>query len=55
MTRVYYKEALGALIVFDITKEQTFEGVKKWKLDIDNKVYIKDEKPIPCIKNFLNK
>lgn len=38
MTRVYYKEAVGAFIVFDVTRVSTFEAVQKWKADIDNKV-----------------
>lgn len=38
MTRVYYKEAVGALIVFDVTRVSTFEAVQKWKKDIDQKV-----------------
>ncbi len=38
MTRVYYKEAVGAFIVFDVTRLSTFEAVAKWKSDIDNKV-----------------
>ncbi|KAI9317380.1 P-loop containing nucleoside triphosphate hydrolase protein [Dichotomocladium elegans] len=38
MTRVYYKEALGAFVVCDLTRQTTFEGVTKWKNDIDAKV-----------------
>ncbi|KAI8978589.1 P-loop containing nucleoside triphosphate hydrolase protein [Pilobolus umbonatus] len=38
MTRVYYKEALGAIVVYDVSRPQTFEGVTKWKKDIDAKV-----------------
>ena len=38
MTRVYYKEAVGAFIVFDVTRTSTFEAVQKWKKDIDQKV-----------------
>eukprot|EP01111_Echinosteliopsis_oligospora_P003491 TRINITY_DN15503_c0_g1_i1.p1 TRINITY_DN15503_c0_g1~~TRINITY_DN15503_c0_g1_i1.p1 ORF type:complete len:216 (-),score=55.44 TRINITY_DN15503_c0_g1_i1:47-694(-) len=50
MTRVYYKEAVGAMIVFDVTRISTFEAVSKWKADIDAKVtYGPDDKPIPVI------
>eukprot|EP01115_Flamella_aegyptia_P009667 TRINITY_DN41367_c0_g1_i1.p1 TRINITY_DN41367_c0_g1~~TRINITY_DN41367_c0_g1_i1.p1 ORF type:complete len:216 (+),score=67.80 TRINITY_DN41367_c0_g1_i1:91-738(+) len=35
MTRVYYKEAVGAMIVYDVTREKTFQAVTKWKADID--------------------
>jgi len=34
MTRVYYKEAVGAFVVFDVTRVGTFEAVQKWKNDI---------------------
>eukprot|EP01120_Amphizonella_sp_Union-15-10_P009542 TRINITY_DN363_c0_g1_i1.p1 TRINITY_DN363_c0_g1~~TRINITY_DN363_c0_g1_i1.p1 ORF type:complete len:222 (+),score=37.29 TRINITY_DN363_c0_g1_i1:108-773(+) len=40
MTRVYYREAMGALIVFDVTRYNTFESVKTWKQDIDTKLTI---------------
>jgi Ras-related protein Rab-32 len=40
MTRVYYKEAVGAFVVFDVTRGNTFEAVKKWKNDIDHKGFI---------------
>ncbi|KAJ3425585.1 ras-related protein rab-32 [Anaeramoeba flamelloides] len=49
MTRVYYKEALGAIIVFDVTRTDTFKSVKLWKEDIDNQVRTIDDKPIPVI------
>lgn len=48
MTIVYYKEAMGAFVVYDPTRYTTFEAVKKWKLDIDAKVTLEDN-PIPCI------
>ncbi|KAJ1914978.1 hypothetical protein IWQ60_008598 [Tieghemiomyces parasiticus] len=38
MTRVYYKEALGALLVYDVTNPDSFDGVEKWKRDLDDKV-----------------
>ena len=49
MTRVYYKEAVGAFIVFDVTRGQTFEAVHKWKNDLDSKVMLPDGSPIPCV------
>lgn len=49
MTRVYYKEAVGAFIVFDVTRESTFEAVTKWKQDLDAKVQLGEGEPIPCV------
>ena len=42
MTRVYYKEAVAAIIVFDVTRVATFEAVQKWKKDIDDKARTSD-------------
>jgi len=49
MTRVYYKEAVGAFVVFDVTRASTFEAIQKWKNDIDNKVVLPNGNPIPCV------
>nr|CAD7429014.1 unnamed protein product [Timema monikensis] len=49
MTRVYYKEAVGAFIVFDVTRAATFDAVVKWKQDLDTKVQLPDGSPIPCV------
>jgi len=38
MTRVYYREAVGALVVFDVTRASTFDAVLKWKDDLNSKV-----------------
>ncbi len=60
MTRVYYKEAVGCFIVFDVTRGSTFEAVTKWKTDLDNKVQLPDGNPVPCVLlankvGFINK
>jgi len=47
MTRVYYKEAVGALVVYDMTRPGTFEAVKKWKLDLDEN--LSTERPLPVV------
>lgn len=49
MTRVYYKEAVAAIIMFDVTRMSTFDAVQKWKADIDSKVMLADGNPIPVI------
>lgn len=49
MTRVYYKDAIGALLVFDVTRSQTFDSVKNWKDDLNHKVVLPDGSPIPCV------
>ena len=49
MTRVYYKEAAGAFVVFDVTRSSTFEAVKIWKKDLDNKCFGPDGSPVPAV------
>lgn len=51
MTRVYYKDAVAAFVVFDITRETTtLDGARKWKQDIDAKVMLPNsDTPIPTI------
>ncbi|KAF9577627.1 rab32, member RAS oncoprotein [Lunasporangiospora selenospora] len=40
MTRVYYREAVAAVVVYDVTRPKTFETVAKWKADLDQKVHL---------------
>jgi len=54
MTRVFYKEAAAAIVVYDISKPNTFPGVLKWKEDLDTKVFLHDGQNIPAIL-FANK
>ncbi|GAA5799659.1 rab32, member RAS oncoprotein [Helicostylum pulchrum] len=49
MTRVYCKGAVGAFVVYDVTRPKTFENVIKWKVDIDSKVQLVDGGGIPTI------
>jgi len=53
MTRVYYKEAVGAFVVFDVTRQATFDAVAQWKADIDAKVTC-DQKTVPFPLFFLS-
>lgn len=49
MTGVYYRESVGAIVVFDVMRGQTFEMTKVWKNDIDEKVRTSDGKPVPTL------
>ncbi|ELP91180.1 rab17, putative [Entamoeba invadens IP1] len=48
MTRVYYKDAQGAVILYNTTSEYSLEATNKWKEDLDTKVSLNGE-PIPAI------
>jgi hypothetical protein len=37
------------MICFDLSQPSTLDGVKRWKDDIDNKVRLVDDSPIPVI------
>ena len=45
ITRTYYKGAIGALLVYDITRRDTFEHINKWL----NEVKLNGSKDICCI------
>ncbi|KAM4620373.1 ras-related protein Rab-38 [Polymixia lowei] len=49
MTRVYYREAVGALVVFDVTRSSTFDAVLKWKNDLDTKVTVNHGRSVPAV------
>lgn len=46
---MYYKEAVGAFVVFDVTRATTYEAVEKWKSDLDSKVFLPNGSPIPAV------
>ncbi|KAF0977897.1 hypothetical protein FDP41_003219 [Naegleria fowleri] len=56
MTSVFYRDAVVAVVMYDVTNPNTFEHTKDWKEDIDSKVFLPalheneaDDIPIPCI------
>ncbi|CAB4038157.1 Ras-related Rab-32, partial, partial [Paramuricea clavata] len=49
MTKVYYKEAVAAFVVFDVTRATTYEAVEIWKSDLDSKVFLPNGSPIPAV------
>uniref|UniRef100_A0A8C6SVZ4 Ras-related protein Rab n=1 Tax=Neogobius melanostomus TaxID=47308 RepID=A0A8C6SVZ4_9GOBI len=49
MTRVYYKGALGCMVIFDITDSRSFLNCRLWKQDLDLKTLLPNGQPLPCI------
>ncbi|XP_033219860.1 ras-related protein Rab-32-like [Belonocnema kinseyi] len=49
MTRVYYKYAVAAALVFDISRASTFQSVKKWLSDLREKITLPDGSNIPIV------
>jgi len=49
ITRSYYRGAIGALLVYDITKRATFEGISKWLEE--TKAYATDKMVIVLVGN----
>lgn len=49
MTRVYYRDAHGCILMFDLTNRNSFLNVVKWKRDFDSKCVTGDTSPIPCL------
>jgi len=49
MTRVYYKYAIAAIIVFDLSRPATFEAITKWRDDVNSKVVLGNQEPIPVL------
>eukprot|EP00948_MAST-09A_sp_MAST-9A-sp1_P000037 g37.t1 len=49
IARVYYKDASGALLVYDANKPATLKRTKTWKDQIDEKVVLANNEPIPVV------
>ena len=42
ITTAYYRDAVGALIVYDITKEESYNNVVRWVKDVRNNTNNRD-------------
>ena len=55
MTRTFYQNAVGAVVVVDITNKSTLKAAELWKQDIDAKVFVGGSNtPLPVML-LLNK
>lgn len=49
MTRLYYRDAVGCLIVYDLSRPSTFDAVTRWKVDLDTKSELPNGNRLPCL------
>uniref|UniRef100_A0A915DRG9 Uncharacterized protein n=1 Tax=Ditylenchus dipsaci TaxID=166011 RepID=A0A915DRG9_9BILA len=49
MTRVYYRDSHGAIIVYDVKRQETLSGALRWKKDLDSKLLLDNGQPIPSV------
>ena len=47
ISRMYCRDATGAIVVADITREETIAKAAKWKEEVDENVKMPDQSPIP--------
>jgi Ras-related protein Rab-32 len=47
ISRLYCRDANGALVIADITREDTIAQAAKWKTEVDENVKMPDNSPIP--------
>jgi len=51
MTKIYYKKAKGAMVVFDVADPKTFLTVENWVQDIRDKLRPREDIPIMLLAN----
>ncbi|CAH0559893.1 unnamed protein product [Brassicogethes aeneus] len=49
LTGVFYRHSVGAAIVFDLTRPETFNSVPQWLNDLRRKTQLPDGKNIPVV------
>lgn len=49
LTGIFYRHSMGAALVFDLTRPETFKSIIKWLADLRKKVSLPGGQPIPTI------
>jgi small GTP-binding protein len=49
IAKVYYRDTFGVLLVYDVTRPTTFDTVTAWKREIDDKVALSNDEPVPVV------
>ena len=47
--QVYYREAVGAFVVFNVTNRTSFEATQMWRQDLNHHVHLPNGEPIPAV------
>jgi len=48
-TKMYYRDALGVVLVYDCSRPKTFDAVSTWKSEIDGMIRFPSEDHIPVV------
>ena len=46
---VYYRDAVGLLLVYDVSQPKSQDSVKRWWKDASTTVMMKDGRPLPTV------
>jgi len=49
ISKLYCRDAVGAVVVYDILDEPSFQNVEEWKRQIDSHVVLPDGSPLPMV------
>ncbi|XP_055021645.1 ras-related protein Rab-7L1-like [Boleophthalmus pectinirostris] len=49
MTRIYYRGAVGCVLIFDVSDSSSFLSCRLWKQDLDLKTRLPNGQTLPCI------
>ncbi|GFO06433.1 ras-related protein rab-7l1 [Plakobranchus ocellatus] len=49
LTRAYYRYVRGCIVMFDITKPDSFQSARKWKSSLDNNTRTDSGHTVPCL------
>ena len=49
LSKLYFRDAVGAMVFFDCSREASFKNVEKWREQLDANVRLADGSKLPTI------